>query len=257
MAHDTHLPVTREGAVGALKLVMIVLAAMIFWQAASAVNAAFQERGLITAPPFVRGAARVLIGTETTAPFQERLRGFWQSEHRIIALGALLGATALLIMRYLCFGRVFDYMYMESDARDKRIYSGFVMSIFTALLHAGLIYGLVLLGRDQHASLTPVTLLVLFLLNLGWFGAILLAAKPSEKHSLRGLKYMAITTGAAAALLFVLTWIIEQVPPDDKWMRGSEMVLLTAGIAAVLCLVDAVIQGRTYCPRPKPVARPN
>ena len=148
MANEMQVAVTREGAVGALKLLMIVLAAVIFWQSASTVNVEFHARGLVTAPPFLRGVAKLLVGTDTTAPFQDRLRNFWRESHRLIGLVAIMAITVLLTTRYLILGRVLDFLYLESPVSDRRIYSGFVANIFLVLAHAGIIYGIVLVSRE-------------------------------------------------------------------------------------------------------------
>jgi hypothetical protein len=254
-ANEFHVALTREGAVGALKLVMILLAALIFWNAASAVNAHLHSRDLVTAPPFLRGAAKLVIGTETTAPFHARLHDFWLKGHRPFALVVMLVAIVLLSARFLATGRVLDYLYLESECRDQRIYSGFVANIFLSLVHAGLIYGLVVVDPGEHASLAPVTMLVLFLMNLVWIGFVFFTSWPVERHALRGLRYMAFTTAAATVLLFALTWLIEERPAADPSVRGSQMILLAAGVAIALCIADAALQTALYFPRKKPAGR--
>ena len=155
-AGDSAVPVTRAGAVGALRLLMIVLSAAIFWQAAAAVSAEFHARELVTAPPFLRGASQLLIGTETPAPFQERLSEFWTVNHRLVALVAMLVAAVLLVTRYLVLGRVLDFLYLESEAREKRIYSGFLANIMLMLTHAGAIYAAVFFSRRGQASFVSI-----------------------------------------------------------------------------------------------------
>ncbi len=250
---DVHVALTREAAVGALKLVMIVLAALIFWHAAATVNGHLRSMDLVTAPPLLRGAARLLVGMETTAPFHERLREFWTLCHRPIALVVMLAAVALLSARFLVTGRVLDYLYLESECRDRRLYSGFVANILLTLAHAGVLYGLVVVDPGEHASLAPVTMLVLFLVNLIWIAFVFFTSWPVERNALRGLRYLALTTGAATALLFALTWLIEARPGAGTPIRGSQMILLAAGVAMALCIADAVVQTALYFPR-KPSA---
>jgi hypothetical protein len=256
MAEDTNVPVTREGALGALKLLMIVLAAVIVLQAASALNTAFQERGLVTAPPFTKGLARLLIGTETTAPFHQRLSMFWDVNHRLIALAAVMVAITLLVARYLVLGRVLDYMYVESFASDKRIYSGFVANIFLVLLHAGMLYGVVLCGRDvRHAALTPQLLMGLFLFNAIWAMGLFITARRPERRDLRGLLYIAFTSTLLLLVLGWAIWNLEQVPPALPAVRDSLRIILGALAAILLCATDAVVQTRIYSRR-IPVLQP-
>lgn len=254
-AYEFHGALTREGAVGSLKLVMILLAALIFWHAAAAINGYLHSKDLVTAPPLLRGAAKLLIGTDTTAPFHARMHEFWMKGHRPIALVTMLVAIVLMIARFLATGRVLDYLYLESECREQRIYSGFVANIFLTLAHAGLIYGLVVVDPGEHASLAPVTMLALFLLNLIWIAFIFFTSWPVERHALRGLRYLAFTTAAAAVALFALTWAIEKRPPADAAVRGSQMILLAAGVAIALCVADAVLQTAVYFPRRKPAGK--
>jgi len=245
-ALDAEVPVTREGAVGALKIVMIVLAAAIFWQSALAVNAELHARGLVTAPPFKEGAARLLVGTETTAAFQERLSEFLTANHRLCALVLMMISAIALVVRYVALGRIFDFLYLESEARERRIYTGFLVNIMLILAHAGAMYGLVILGSGEHASEVPLALLVLLGLNLFWFVRILLSARRVERHALRGLWYLAGTTLTAAVVLFCATWVIDGVPAGEASIRGSKLVALSAGVALALCLADAYLQSHIY-----------
>ena len=256
MTRDTHVPVTREGAVGALKLLMIVLAACTFWNAGRALNQEFRTRALITASPFLHGASQLLIGTETTGSFEDRLETFWAANHRAVALAAMLLATMLLVARYLVMGRMIDYLYLESEARDRRIYSGFVANIFITLLHAGSVYGLIVVGDSVHAPMVPAALMALLVINLLWVGGVLVAAKPPERGPLRGLKYMLMSSGAALLLLFYLTWRMEVSPHADEVKYGSEMILLAAAVAIALCMADAWVQSVIYLPRRKPAKLP-
>ena len=249
VTREPEVPVTREGAIGALKLLMIVLAATIFWEAAAATNAEFQAQGFLTAPSFLRGASKLLLGTETTAPFQERVWSYWVVNHRLVAMASMLLATVLLVARFLVLGRVLDYLYVESEARSKRVYAGFLASIFLVLVHAGAIYGMVQFARGTHASLVPLTLLLLFGLNLIWLAGVRLFAQPSEKRALRGVKLLAITSFAAGILLFAATWWAESGSVTDKAARGSELILLGCGVSLMLCLADACIQNHIYCKR--------
>jgi hypothetical protein len=250
MAENAHVPVTREGALGALKLLMIVLAAVIVWQSASTLNTALQAQGLVTAPPFTRGLARLLIGIETTAPFQERLRMFWENNHRLIALTMVMAAITLLVTRYLLLGRVLDFMYVESFASDKRIYSGFVANIVLVLLHAGILYSVVLCGRDpRQAALTPQLLMGLFLFNAVWAMGIFVTSRSLERPDLRGLLYVALTSLLMLLLLGWTIWRLEQRPPAAPAVRDSLRIVLGAGAGILLCVADAVIQTRIYCRR--------
>ena len=252
MPGEMRVAVTREGAVGALKLLMIVLAAVIFWESASALNGELRARGFTTAPPFLRGASKLLIGTETQAPFQARIKGFWAGNHHLLGIVAVMAAAILLVTRYLILGRVLDFLYLDSPAYDKRIYSGFVANIFLMLTHAGMIYGTVLVARDNHASLAPLTLLALFGFNLLWSAGVYLSARPAEKQALRGLKFAAITSGAALVILFWATWALEAVPVKGEALRGSKLMILGAGVALALCIADAIVQVALYCRRTRP-----
>lgn len=248
-AYEFHGALSREGAVGSLKLVMILLAALIFWSAATAVNGYFHSHSLVTVTPFLRGGAKLIVGMESSAPFHARVHEFWMGAHRPIALLAMLAAVVLLSARFLATGRVLDYLYLESECRDQRIYSGFVANILLSLAHAGLIYGLVVVDPGEHASLAPVMMLALFLLNLIWIGFIFFTSWPVERHALRGLRYLALTCGAATVVLFSLTWVLENCPPASAAVRGSQMILLSAGAAMALCIADAVVQAGVYFPK--------
>lgn len=249
MDHPTErgVPVTREGAVGALKLTMMVLAAAIFWQSALTVNAEFHRRGLVTAPPFLKGAARLLAGAETAAPFQERLATFLATNHRLVVLILMMVGAIALVARYVALGRLFDFLYLESEARERRHYTGFLVNIMLILAHAGVVYAVVFLGRGSSASEVPVALLGLLVLNLCWFVGILLSIRRVEREALRGVWYLAGTALVAAVGLFCAAWAIETVPVGNPEMRGSQLVALSAGVALALCLADGYLQNRIYC----------
>jgi len=243
---EMEAPVTREGVVGALKLVMVVLAAAILWESAVGVHAEFQARGLTTAPPFTRGAARLLLGVETTAPFPQRISAFLGANHRLVALVAMMAASIALVTRYLGLGRIFDYLYLESEARGRRFYTGFLAGIMLAFGHAGAMYGVVSLCRGERASFVPMALLALLGLNLLWFLKVILSARKVERHALRGIGYLAGTALTAGVALFCATWAIESVPAGDPAIRGSQLVLLSAGVALALCCADGYLQSRIY-----------
>ena len=248
-------PVTREGAIGAFKLLMIVLAAAIFWQAAASVNAEMHARDLVTAPPFLRGASKLLVGTETSAPIQERLVEFWNLNHRLIAQVAMLIGVSLLVARYLLFGRVFDFIYLESPAREKRAYSGFLANIFLMLAHTGAMYAAVLFSRAEHASLVPIAVLALLGFNILWIMGILITARRVERRSMRGVWLLGFTTLAAGVVLAYGTWIIEATSVFGTAMSGSALICVTSGTAMLLCIVDAILQARVYrSPIQRPVA---
>jgi len=246
VAQDNKVPVTREGAIGALKLLMIVLAASIFWQAAASVNAEMHARDLITAPPFMRGAAKLLVGTETSAPFQERLAEFWSSNHRLIALVAMLVGVSLLVARYILLGRVLDFIYLESPAREKRAYSGFLANIFLMLAHTGALYAAVLFSRTEHASLVPIAILALLGFNILWIMGILITARRAERRSMRGVWLLGFTTLAAGVSLAYGTWMIEATSAFGTAISGSALICVTSGVAMLLCIVDATLQARVY-----------
>jgi uncharacterized membrane protein len=251
MPGEVQVAVTREGALGALKLLMIVLAGVIFWESGVGINAEFNARGLVTAPPFLKAASKLLVGTETTAAIQQRAGDFWMRNHRLIGLIAVMVITILLTMRYLLMGRVLDYLYLESPVSDRRIYSGFVANIFLVLTHAGIIYGIVLVSRERRAAFVPLVLLAFFAFNLLWSVGIFLSARAIERHALRGMKFLALTSAAALAALYMATWAMER-PAKDPALHGSELMILGAGVAFGACIVDAIVQGMTYCRRPKP-----
>jgi len=250
MAGALQVPVTREGALSSLKLLMIVLAAVIIWQSASALNAGFQDRDLVTVPPFTRGLSKLFIGTDTTAPFSVRSVEYWHANHRLISLGAIMVAVTLLITRYLVLGRVLDYMYVESYAADKRIYSGFVAHIFLMLIHAGMLYGVALCARDpRQAALTPQMLMGVFLFNTLWAIVLYATSRRPERRHLRGLPFVAFTSALTMLLLGMALWRLEMARPALPAERDSVRVLIAAMAGSILCFVDAAIQSRVYCRR--------
>jgi hypothetical protein len=252
MPGEIQVAVTREGALGALKLLMIVLAGVIFWESGVAINAELNARRLVTAPPFLKAASKLLVGTETTAAIQQRAGDFWVRNHRLIGLIAIMVITILLTMRYLLMGRVLDYLYLESPVSDRRIYSGFVANVFLVLTHAGIIYGIVLVSREGRAAFVPLVLAAFFAFNLLWSIGIFLSARAIERHALRGMKFLALTSAAALLILFMATGATEGPPKDP--LHGSELMILGAGVALAACVADAIIQGMIYCRRPKPPA---
>ena len=251
MPGEMQVAVTREGALGALKLLMIVLAGVIFWESGVGINAEFNARGMVTAPPFLKAASKVLIGTDTTAAIQQRAYDFWVRNHRLIGLIAVMAITILLTIRYLLMGRVLDYLYLESPVSDRRIYSGFVANIFLVLVHAGIIYGIVLVSREGRAAFVPLVLAAFFAFNLLWSIGIFLSARAIERHALRGMKFLAVTSAAALLILYLATGAMEN-PAQDEALRGSELMVLGAIVALAACIADAVVQGMIYCRRPKP-----
>jgi hypothetical protein len=251
MPGEIQVAVTREGALGALKLLMIVLAGVIFLESGVGINAEFNTRNLVTAPPFLKAASKLLVGTETTAAIQRRAQDFWLGNHHLIGLIAIMTITILMTLRYLLMGRVLDYLYLESPVSDRRIYSGFVANIFLVLTHAGIIYGIVMVSREGRAAFVPLVLAAFFAFNLLWSIGIFLSARAIERHALRGMKYLAATSAAALLVLFMAAWAMEG-PPKDEALHGSELMILGAGIALAACIADGIIQGLIYCRRPKP-----
>jgi lysylphosphatidylglycerol synthetase-like protein (DUF2156 family) len=251
MPGEIQVAVTREGALGALKLLMIVLAGVIFWESGVGINAEFKARDLVTAPPFLKAASKLIVGTETTAAIQQRAHEFWMRNHRPLGLIAIMVITILLTMRYLLMGRVLDYLYLESPVSDRRIYSGFVANIFLVLAHAAIIYGIVLVSREGRAAFVPLVLAAFFAFNLLWSVGIFVTARGIERHALRGMKFLAGTSAVALVILFMAVWAMESTPKDEA-LRGSEMMILGAAVALAACVADGIIQGLTYCRRPKP-----
>ena len=253
-AHEMDVPVTREGALVALKLVMIVLAAAMFWQAALAVNTQFQARCLVTAPPFLRSAAELLAGAGDAAPFRARLSEFMALNHRLVALGVMMIAAGALVIRYIALGRLLDYLYVESPAEERRAYTGFLANIMLMLLHAGALYGVVSLGSGDHAGIVPVALLAMLFFNFVWFLSILVGARLRERRALRGVGYLAGTALTAGVVLFCAAWVVEARSAAAAEMKGSQLMLVAAAVAMLLCLADGYVQGRVYVTRPRPAA---
>jgi uncharacterized membrane protein len=164
-----------------------------------------------------------------------------------------MAVTILLTMRYLLMGRVLDYLYLESPVSDRRIYSGFVANIFLVLTHAGIIYGIVLVSREGRAAFVPLVLAAFFAFNLLWSIGIFLSAREIERHALRGMKFLAVTSAAALLILFASAWAMEGSAKDEA-LRGSELMILGAIVALAACAADAIVQGMIYCRRPKPSA---
>ena len=99
----------------------------------------------------------------------------------------------------------------------------------------------------------PLILLVFFAFNLLWSVGIFLSARLIEREALRGMKFLAVTAAAALAILFAATWALEGAPGDPA-IRGSELMVLGAGVALAACIADAIVQGMIYCKTPKPGA---
>ena len=247
-AEGREVPVTREGAVGALKLLMLVLAAVIFWQAAGGVGAEFAARGLVTAPPFVQGGAQLLLGIGIDAPFNERLATFWAANHRAAAMAAMLAAIVLLLTRFLLMGRVLDYLYLESEARERRVYFGFLGHILLMLAQAGALCAVVHFSRAGLPQFAAPALAALLTFNLVWAAGVLLGARQGERRALRGVWFLALTALAAGAALLWGAWTIESLPGSYDGMLGSALLVYSAGAASVLCLTDGLIQSRLYRP---------
>ena len=92
---ERDVPVTREGAIVALKLVVIVLAAAIFWQSAVAVNMELR------ANPVGGSAARLVDGIGTGRSLGKRLTDFVLENHRLVALLVIMAAAMALVIRYV------------------------------------------------------------------------------------------------------------------------------------------------------------
>ena len=237
---ERDVPVTHEGAIVALKLVVIVLAAAIFWQSALAVNAELR------ANPVGASAARLVNGLGTGRPLGKRLADFVLENHRLVALLVTMAAAMALVIRYVALGRIVDYLYVESPAREKRAYTGFLASILLTLLHAGAIYGVVSLGPGDHAFIVPAAMLAMLAVNVVWFVSIILSARAAERRDLRGVKYLAATALAAALVMFRCAWLIESRSAADTAMKGSQLLFLTGAVAFALCFADGFVQSRLY-----------
>jgi len=240
------VPVTREGAIVALKLVVIVLAAAIFWQSALAVNAELQARGVVTVRPVIESATRVLVGIGTGEPFGKRLTDFIVANHRLVSLLVTMAAAMALVIRYVALGRLLDYLYVESPAREKRAYTGFLASILLMLLHAGAIYGVVSLGSGDHALIVPAAMLAMLAVNFVWFVGVMLGARAAERKDLRGIKYLAATTLTAGVVMFCGAWLVESRSAADPTMKGSQLLFLAGAVAFALCFADGYVQSRLY-----------
>ena len=243
---ERDVPVTREGAIVALKLVVIVLAAAIFWQSALAVNAELQARRIVTARPVIESATRLLVGIGAREPFGKRLTDFVVENHRLVSLLVMMAAAMALVIRYVALGRIVDYLYVESPAQEKRAYTGFLASILLMLLHAGAIYGVVSLGSGDHALIVPAAMLAMLAVNLVWFVSIMLSARAAERKDLRGIKYLAATTLTAGVVLFCGTWLVEGRSTADPAMKGSQLLFLAGAVVFALCFADGYVQSRLY-----------
>ena len=241
MATDTVL--TREGAVNSLKLLMIVLAAMLFWQAAVGLNGELRAQELVSVDSLLARLSRVLGGPD---PAPVRLSAFWEANHRLLAMTAMLIAGLLLVARFLALGRIIDYLYIESEVRQKRIYSGFVASILLVLGHAGAIYAMIFLSRGAQAELAPVALLAMLALNLLWFVGVLFSTRRQERFTMRGVRYLTATALLTALGLAIAVWRIEDRATAVSVKSGSVRILVSCGFAGLLCLVDGIIQGKVY-----------
>ena len=255
MHADTNgrLPPSKPGIIEAVKLLLIVLAAAVFWQGAVAVNAALQDRALVTATPFLQGGLRLLVGIGESAPFGERLDAFWNINHRVVALIVLLAAVIVLLVRYLIIGRILDFLFLESPVRHRRGLAAFLVNILMIMLHAGAIYALTAFAAGSRAALTPVAFLALSATNALWLGGVLFFAAGCERFALRGIRFLLLSNVVAGALVFLLTWLTERGPfTAANPLLASELILITACIALAMCLAEGYVQSRIYCGKRRP-----
>lgn len=246
---------SQMGLPHALKLFLVVILALTLWQAAQAVNASFQSHEIVTATPFVRGSLELILGVGTTQPFVDRVRDFWFTHHRTIALALLCLATLGLTARCLALGRIVDFLFFESLERARRGVGSFLLNGGMLVLEAGALLGVVTIAAGSDAFATPIPFIILMVINILWLAGVLLAARASERRALRGLQHLLVTSLAAAALCFAVMWWREGLAPLTQGPDASEAVVITACVALALCIGEAGLLGKVYCCRQRVPAR--
>ena len=237
----------RERLVGMACLLQTLLAALVVWQAATAVNAGLHARSLVTAPPFVEGAWRLLTGMGAEGSFGDRLTAFWSAHHLLLAHAALFVAITALAVRYLLIGRLVEFLFLDSAGRLHRGFAGYLWHVLLLVLHGLALYAMTpALGGGP--SRVAAAFFCVALLSMAQGISTVTVSDYSDRIALRGVGPLCWVSAAAGLLAFLIVWLNE-IQPALIPSEDSVTLLRVAGASVILCITDALIQHRAYCGR--------
>ena len=245
----------REKTVDVVRWAIVLLGALAAWECARTVNMAAQTKGLVHPQEF---AARfdTLTAAEGEEPFADRLGGYLVYHADVLITGLfLLGVTAL-VARMLFASSLLDYLYLESEARDRRTMVGFLLSSGGLLVLVGLIYAMVVFARADGengipwSGYVPIAMAVYLLFGALWMVLMRLGAKKEDKGGLRGFWPALVANVLVGGGLGYLVWHFGGDGPEaaSEFHTANPLrnIAITAFAALLVCSLDAVAQGRVY-----------
>jgi hypothetical protein len=247
----------REKTVDAVRWAIVVLAVFAAWECARSLNMVLHTQGLVRAGDFLRTAQYVVYGSSDmeSEPGILARAGQLVAEHVHIFVGGLfLLAVASLVTRMLFASPLLDFLYLESEASDRRTMVGFLVATFGLLAQMGLIYGMVIFARSgdgpPRSGMVPLLMVVYLLGGALWMLLMRLGAKPEDRRALRGfwpaLLVNVLVGVGLGALLWYLTGDGPGATQEFHHDYAARNIAITAVAALLLCSLDTFFQGQLY-----------
>lgn len=245
----------RDKTVDVVRLALVFVGAAAAWESARSLGLAVRAAGFLRGADVLAQFDALLFGAGTAQPFSERMTLFLATHPGLAVSALFLLGVAALLARTLFAGPLLDYLYVESEARERRTMVGFLMLVLGLFVQAGLLYAMVLFARPEealeaHSATVPLLMLAYLFAGAVWMVLLRLGAAKEDSRALQGFWPAFLTNVIVGAGLGVALWWVSGAAPEAAESARHEIpernVALAALAALLLCSLDSFFQGRLY-----------
>ena len=248
-------PQERVTTMDALRLAMVVIAALAFWQCAKAMNAALHTRGLTSTEAMLAETGKV-TSSETNGPgLGQRFTGSLRRNACIHAAALFMLAVGALLIRVLFGASALEAVHEDRKAQNKGTMCGFLFRSWGLFLLLGIIYAMAVFSSPTvagtHSGMVPLLMLLLMAAATLWALVVrFFAFRDSEQVILKGGWFSALFSALGFIGLAVILWINSgaDAAAIDAFHTGRPVrnILLSATTALAVCAVEFFILSKIY-----------
>ena len=248
-------PQERVTTMDAVRLAIVVIAALTFWQCAKAMNAALHTRGITSAEALLAETGKVTSGEAGGPGLGQRIVGSLRRNACVHAAALFMLAVGALLIRVLFGASALEAVHEDRKAQNKGTMCGFLFRSWGLFLLLGIIYAMAVFSTPTvavtHSGMVP--LLMIFFLAVATLWVIVvrfLAFRDSEQVILRGGWLSALFSALGFIALAVILWMSTgtDAAAVQTFHAGNPVrnILLAATVALAVCAVEVFVLSMIY-----------
>lgn len=172
---------------------------------------------------------------------------FIRARSRIIAASIFFAGICVMLVRMLFARRIMEFVYLESQAAEKRTYLGFLINVLAVILQIGLLYGIVHMAKSPYPVVLPIMLGLLLAANALWLLYVYLFIGKADRRAVRGTLLAALCSAVVCVVVLAAVWVLESAKGVAHLARHPlETRAMTGWFCLALGAVDAGLQTLAY-----------